>query len=208
MKKIFLLITSVFVLFVTKSFAQSSHIYGTIADHLDYKYAYLYDQASKTFETATITNHKFSFKVDKPDQFKIVSLSFNGALMKNHQEMIESPDFAPPYRPRMIALEDTVKISLLDEEGKQILVEGNRYNQDINDMYLAIKSKQYKPFFELHQDSPVSLIFLKTLTNMAAGNWPFFTKQDCKSYYDKLSDQLKNSDQGREIFAIMSKWPS
>lgn len=203
MKKIILTMV-LLTLFITKGLSQKCIVYGTTAIDLPYKYAYLYDEDTKTFLTAEITNHQFNFNLDKQDKIKILMLSFNTQLYKTYKEILESPDYKYPNRARMIALEDTVEVSL-KEYTKNALVKGSRLNKDIDDMYLAIKEKKYSSFFEQHPDSPISIVFLKSLADFAIRDSPVFTMQEFKSSYNKLSENLKNSDEGKELLAIINK---
>lgn len=190
------------LLFVFKGFAQDCLIYGTTAPDMLYKYAYLYDLDSKTFLTAPIVNHQFSFKLNKPDKLRLFTFNVNTDLMKSHEELIKSPDYGMPNRGRIIALEDSVKISMTTVT-QEAAVKGRILNKAIDDMFLAIKSKKYESFFEQYPDSPISIIFLKTLVKNIVSSMPLFSRTECKTYYNKLSDRLKNSAEGQEILKII-----
>ena len=107
--------------FTAKVFGQNCMVFGTIAPHLTYKYAYLYNPDLKKLISTTITDHEFNFKLDKPEKLKIMMLSFNTYLMTNYQELMDSDDYGYSNRPKMIALEDTVEVTLL-EKTKNALV--------------------------------------------------------------------------------------
>lgn len=203
MKKIMLVIV-LFTLFIAKGYSQKCIVYGTTATELPYKYAYLYDEDTKTFLTAQITNNQFNFNLDKQDKLRILMLSLNTQLFKTYKEVLESPDYKYPNRTRMIALEDTVEVSV-KEYAKNALVKGNRLNKDIDDMNLAIKERRYSTFFEQHPDSPISIVFLKSLAEFAIRDSPVFTMQEFKSSYNKLSENLKNSDEGKKLLGIINK---
>lgn len=194
-----LILLSIMLFFSAKVFGQNCMVFGTIAPQLTYKYAYLYDPDLKKLISTTITEHKFNFKLDKPEKLKIMMLSFNTYLMTNYQEMIDSDDYGYPNRAKMIALEDTVEVTLL-EKTQNALVKGKQLNKDIEDMYAVIKSRRYAIYFEEHSNSPVSLILLETLSTNAANGSIFFTKEECRLYYEKLSQELKNSEKGKKIF--------
>jgi hypothetical protein len=203
MKNITVLVLLI-VLFVANGFGQKCMIYGTTATELPYKYAYLYDQDTKVFVTALITNHQFSFEVDRPQKLKILMLSFNKELIKTYEEILESPDYKYPNGARMVALEDTVEVTL-KEYTKQALVKGKSLNKDIDGMYLAIKSGKYDTFFKEHPDSPVAIVFLRTLAGLAVKGSSLITIQECKLSYDSLSDRLKNTDEGKELLKMIGK---
>ena len=185
--------------FSAKVFGQNCMVFGTIAPQLTYKYVYLYDPDLKKLISTPITDHKFNFKLDKPEKLKIMMLSFNTYLMTNYQELMDSDDYGYSNRPKMIALEDTVEVTLL-EKTKNALVRGKQLNKDIEDMYAAIKSRKYVLYFEDHSNSPVSLVFLETLANNVANGFIFLTKEECRLCYEKLSQELKNSEKGKKIF--------
>lgn len=203
MKNIVVII-SLMLLFVAKGFGQKSIIYGTTATHLNYKYAYLYNSDTKVFVTAPIIKDEFVFKLDKPEKPKILILSFNTELIKTYDEVLQSPNYKDPNGRRMIALEDTVKVTLKDN-AKDALVEGKILNKAIDDMNLAAKLGEYETFFEQHSDSPIALVFLKILAKYSVLGSPLFSVQERKLAYDKLSDRLKNSDEGKELLEIIKK---
>ena len=192
------------VLFVAKGFGQKCKVYGTTAIDLPYKYAYLYDPDTKVFVTAPVTNHQFSFELDRSEKLKILMLSFNMELMKTYKEVLESPDYKYPNGARMVALEDTVEVTL-KEYTKEALVKGKTLNKDIDGMYLAIKLGKYDAFFKEHPDSPIAIVFLKTLTGLATKGSALITIQQCKLSYDSLSDRLKNTDEGKELLKMIAK---
>ena len=72
-------------------------------------------------------------------------------------------------------------------------------------MNLAIKTRDYGQFFNKYPNSPIAILFLKTLAKYSFNGLPLFSIQECKSAYDKLSDELKNSDEGKELWGIISK---
>lgn len=190
------------LLFVFKGFAQDCLVYGTTAPDMLYKYAYLYDLDSKTFLTAPIVNHQFSFKLNKPDKLSLFTFNVNTNLMKSHEELIKSPDYRMPNKGRLIALEDSVSISMTTTT-QEAAVKGGTLNKAIDDMFLAIKSRKYESFFEQYSDSPVAIVFLKSLAELVAKGVPTLSKTECKTYYNKLSDRLKNSAEGQEILKII-----
>lgn len=192
------------VLFIAKGFGQKCIVYGTTATELSYKYVYLYDPDTKVFVTAPVIAHQFSFELDRPEKLKILMLSFNMELMKTYKEVLESPDYKYPNGARMVALEDTVEVTL-KEYTKEALVKGKDLNRDIDGMYLAIKSGKYDTFFKQHPDSPVAIVFLKTLTGLATKGSALITIEQCRSSYDSLSDRLKNTDEGKELLKIIAK---
>ncbi|MEE1946300.1 hypothetical protein VRU48_14340 [Pedobacter sp. KR3-3] len=192
------------MLFIAKGFGQHSIIYGTTASYLPEKYAYLYDQDTKILTSAPIVDHQFSFKLDKPEKLKVMTLYFGVDLVKTRDELIKDPNFDSRNGTRVVALEDTVQVSLL-ETARSAAVKGGRLNRDIDDMFLAIKQKKYEAFFAEHPNSPIAIVFLKTLATNARNSSAFFSIPECKGYYAKLSEGLKNSDEGKELLAIMDK---
>jgi hypothetical protein len=198
MKKNLILLT-IILFFTAKVFGQNCIVTGTIAPQLTYKYAYLYDTELKKLISTPINDHKFNFQLAKPEKFKIMMLSFNTYLMSNYQDLMDSEDYEYPNRAKMIALEDTVEVTLL-EKTQNALVKGKQLNKDLEDMYAAIKSRRYALYFKEHSNSPVSLVLLETLASNAANGSIFFSKEECMLYYEELSQELKNSDKGKKIF--------
>jgi hypothetical protein len=190
--------------FVVNGFGQKSLIHGTTAMGLPYKYAYLYDPDTKVLLCTPINDREFRFEVAQSDQLKILALSFNTQLFSTYREVLESRDFKYPNGARMVAIEDTVKVTL-KEFSKDAIVEGQSLNKDIDSMYAAIKSLNFKAFFEQHPNSPVAIVFLQTLTESALKGSSLFTIADCRLSYQKLADRLKNSDEGKNLLTLISK---
>lgn len=193
-----ILVALLTVLPLAKSLGQNSLIYGTISADLPYKYAYLYISGSKELISTSIIDKKFSFSLAKRDSLTMLSLSFNTELIKTFQELKESVDYEYPNRPRIVALEDTVEISLNDKT-QDALVKGKKLNKAVDEMFFVIKTKKYSDFFESNSENPVSLVFLKTLVQGIINGSPFFSRVDCKLWFNKLSDELRNSKKGKEI---------
>ena len=84
------------------------------------------------------------------------------------------------------------------------IVEGKILNKDIDDMNLAINSRKYDAFFEQHPDSFIAILFLKILAKYTYNGFPLYTIQERKLSYNKLSDRLKNSDEGKELLQMIS----
>lgn len=208
MKKIKNIVVIIFLLTIilvtTKAYGQGCMVYGSTATQSTYKYVYLYDAETKLFITTPVIDYQFNFKLDESLKQKILILSLNSKLFKTYKELLESTDNEYLNGARMIAIEDTVKITV-KEDPKNAIVEAKVLNKNIDDMRLSIKSKQYSLFFENHPDSPISLVFLKTLTKYYFNGSPIFTIQECKESYDKLSARIKNSDEGKELFRIINK---
>lgn len=192
------------LLFVAKSFGQKAVIYGSTASGLSFKYAYLYDPDTKILLTAPLSNYQFSFNLDRSEKLKILMLSFSSDLMYNYGEILESPDYKYPNGVRMVALEDSVEVTL-KQYPRHALVKGKDLNTAIDGMYASMKSMKFATFFEQYPDSPVAIVFLKTLTNGALKGVNFFNIIECRLAYDKLSDRLKNTEEGKALFKLFPK---
>lgn len=189
----------------TPGFGQSCIVHGTTGPQITYQYIYLYDSDSKVLVTAPISDHKFSFKVDKTDKPKFLMLYFSTDLMKTHKELMDNPDYEYLKKARrIVALEDTIEVSMTDENQRPV-VKGKGLNKDVDDMYMAIKSRKYDVYFEQHSDSPMSMVFLKTLTESASKGFPFLGLSECKSYFHKLSNGLKESDEGKAVWSMINR---
>jgi hypothetical protein len=94
---------------------------------------------------------------------------------------------------RMILVED-VEIT----SGKIVanaVVKGSTLNKDLGDMFATIKSQNYEQYFAEHPDSPVSMLFLKSLAQIGAGGSTFYC-HDCNKYFRLLSIRLQQSAEG------------
>ncbi|MFI5451871.1 hypothetical protein ACHMWN_06895 [Pedobacter sp. UC225_61] len=192
----------VVILLTVKGFSQKSLIYGTTASDWAYKYVYFYDPQTKVLLSSPIIDHKFNIEIDKPNGFKILMLNFNTYLLSTYKELLESPEYGYVNGSRIIALEDTVQISLIDKT-QNAIVKGKSLNKDIDDMYVTIKTRKYTNFFEQHSNSPVSLIFLKTLVQNVIDGSSFFNYIECKLWFNKLSEKVKSSNEGKEISKML-----
>lgn len=205
MKNTILIIVLLSALAATKGFGQQTcTIYGKTATNLSYKWAHLYDPDTKTLLTVPVTLHQFGFKLDRPEKLKIVMLSFTTDSMKTYEEIRKSPDLQYPNGIRMVALEDTVNVTLAGYT-PYATVKGRDLNKAIDGMLLSIKSINYGSFFDKYPDSPVAVVFLKTLADNVNKGWDYLSKAECKSFYDKLSANLKNSEEGKELLKMINK---
>ena len=191
-----------FVLILTVHCLHAQHvgckITGTLANGTPYRFAYLYyAKENKTIRTPVVLN-QFLFQVDQPSQPQVAILFLGTDSLKTYKDAIEERSEIGPKGTRLIAIEDSTMIDIQDNINEGIVTGGN-LNKDLNDMYLSSKSMQYEQFFNAHPNSPIALIFLKSLIQIS--KIPNFSSYvDCKLYYSKLSDSLKNSKEGKKLF--------
>ena len=60
-------------------------------------------------------------------------------------------------------------------------------------------NKDFDGFFETHPNSPISILFLKVLSKYSSFGLPLYSLEKQKLSFAKLSDRLKNSDEGKEL---------
>lgn len=187
---------TIFIL-VSSLFRQSANckIEGSIGKNLSYKYAYLVDLKKKTIEFAPLTNRRFTFVAQKEDDFLLmrVFLSSDSAIDYNSYRMQLSNRLIDT---RLIACEDLTII--VEGDIKSAIIEGGKYNADIDEMDVAIKNKQYASFFATHHESPLSIIFLSSLITVNK-HFPLLDGQEIKSFYENLSVKLKASKEGKDL---------
>jgi hypothetical protein len=197
MRKITLALTLImfFTTLEMKAQIQSCEIKGVFLDNQKYKYAFLVDLKLKTISTSPIIKDAFSFTVTKPNDDQIIQLFLEEDSAKSINYFLNESKIASNNR-RIIAVEDADILFLKD--ARTVTVKTGALNQDIEQMYLAINSRNYDQFINTHTNSPISLYFLNALVainkKMKSGD-----ALNCKELFNKLSDRLKNSVQGKEI---------
>lgn len=84
------------------------------------------------------------------------------------------------------------------------IVKGTQLNKDLEDMFETIKSGAYELYFSNHRDSPVSVLFLKSLAQINTFS-SRLTTYNCELYFEMLSDRIKNSPEGKALAEKMKK---
>lgn len=166
-------------------------------------YAFLYFPERKITVHTPITNSEFKFSIDKKVKFEMVMLYFGKDSTKTYNDIQSNRSFGIKELV-FVALEDSVHIFVNNNDLNTVKITGGDLNRDLQEMNDTIKSGKYLDFFSTHPSSPVSILFLKTLTRIKDN--PMFSQLiDCKLYYSKLSEDLRKSTEGLVIWDMISK---
>jgi len=170
-------------------------IAGTVDNKPEVKYAQLISFAHKAVTRVPITNGRFEFNMKR-----IKGLDMR-ALMLTKDSLLTFDNFMQEKRDRT---DDSKTILIEDVEitsGKvfaDAVVNGSSLNKDLGDMFETIKSGNFDQYFSAHPDSPVSMLFLKSLAQIG-GSDSAFNSYDCKKYFGLLSTRLQQSAEGLEL---------
>lgn len=196
MKKITLIcLFAISVIQTLRGQAVYCKIIGTFDKPVKYQYAYLLDVKSKSLMLTPITENHFSFNVVKPAGFKTVYLFFEMDSVKSYNYLLEQSRTGSNNR-RAIAIEDADL--LFYGNAKQLKVNKGKWNDDLEQMNKAVIAKDFTGFIDRHPDSPLSISIIKSLlviNRMAE----LKDKYDCRALFDKLSEPIKNSPEGKEL---------
>lgn len=198
----FKLITILFVLFSLQLYSQNktTTINGIVNNKL-FTYAYLYDADSKQTKVCKIVADKFRFELEQEKELKFchLFLGSENSILPDNQIQHRIQDHSGL---RMIALEN-MNVKIVDGV-KSAVVEAGELNKAVDEMNTSIKTSDYDSYFEKFPDSPVSVVFLKTLVPLT--KHPLFGSAiNVKSYYAKFSDRIKNSEDGKLLYAAIFK---
>lgn len=167
-------------------------ITGTVSDKPEARYAQFVSFEHKAVTRVPIRNGRFEFNLKKNKELDMralmltadSSLTYDNYMQQKRNRTDDS---------RMILVED-VEIT----SGKIVadaVVKGSTLNKDLGDMFATIKSQNYEQYFAEHPDSPVSMLFLKSLAQIGGGSSAFYS-YDCKKYFTLLSSRLQQSTEG------------
>lgn len=166
-------------------------ISGTVSDNPEAKFAYLvsfYNSVTRT----PVLNGCFELNLKKDRELDMRALMIRKDSVMTYEMFMQQ---------KSIQADDSRTILIDNFEvatGKTVadaVVKGSSLNKDLDDMFATIKSHAYEQYFTDHNDSPVSLLFLKSLAQIGGGS-SMFASYDCKKYYSLLSDRLKQSPEG------------
>jgi hypothetical protein len=176
-------------------------INGRINDPSIFRYACLYISKTKKLTLAPIINNEFHFNLSR-QQDDVLGILFLGIDSLPTIKDVKENGVAGYYQSRMIALENMD--ICIDENMSDAMVYGGNLTNDLEQMNNSTRNLDFKPFFEQHPDSPIAMILLKSLTVISKK--PIFAAYvDCKSYFNDLSDRLKNSAEGKEVWAKINE---
>jgi hypothetical protein len=193
-----IMIRNILLLILTLStlslFAQEKtyKISGTVSDKPEVRYAQLVSLEKKAVTRVPVANGRFEFNLKKSKELDMralmltadSSLTYENYMQETRSRMDDS---------RMILVEDAEITS-----GKIVadaVVKGSSLNKDLEDMFATIKSQNFEQYFAEHSDSPVSMLFLKSLAQIG-GAGSAFHPYDCKKYFALLSNRLQQSQDG------------
>lgn len=175
---------------------------GKVQEPFENRYALLYLPERKITLSQLIENAEFKFSIDKKLKFETAMLYFGMDSTKDFIAMQLNKTIGKKETV-IIVLEDSVKIEV-NNDLKTAKIIGGSLNNDLKDMNTAIKSGDYLNFFTTHPNSQVSILFLKTLTNFKKS--PLFSDRfDYELYYKQLSEDLRNSPEGKALWDVISK---
>lgn len=173
-------------------------INGVVSNPL-LKYSYLYDSESKVAIVCPIVSEKFQFKVKVEKEFKLLNLFLVSDTLTKNQIDSWMKDRSGT---RMIALAD-MQVTVVDRI-ETAEINGGELNKALDEMNISIKSGNYDNYFNKYPDSPVSILFLKLLVRVS--KMPMLDSPiNVSSYYNKLSDRIKNSDEGKLLYTAIFK---
>lgn len=196
------LVTLLLLFISLQSYSQNktATINGIVNNKL-FTYAYLYDADSKQTKVCKIVADKFRFELEQEKELKFYSLFLGSesSILPENQIQHRARDGSGT---RIIALEN-MNVKVVDGI-KTAVIEGGELNKAVEEMENSIKKSDYGSYFEKFPDSPVSVYFLKILAELSNGSI-FASRINVKSYYPKLSDRIKNSEDGKTLYATIFK---
>ena len=182
----------------------SSKIEGTLINQDAYRYAYLYFNDSKSTLLTEIKDNHFLFKIPQPSIFTTAQIFLGFDSLKTLQDLVKERRMGI-NGVRSVVVENLKIIINTDMPNAKIF--GSDLNRDLDEMYHAIKSLDYKHFIEKHLESPVSLHLIDTLSKVNKVKLPFgeSAQYDVEGFYNMLSDQIKESTYGKKVWNNISK---
>ena len=162
-----------------------------------FSYAYLHDADSNVTKVCPITDGRFQLYVKIEKEFKLFNLFLaSDSLTKNQ---IESR-IKDRSSIRMVALAD-MQVTVVDRI-ETAEISGGESNKALDEMNISIVNLNYENYFDKYPDSAVSIYFLKLLSKVS--KMPMLSSPiNLRSYYTKLSDRIKNSDEGKMLYTTI-----
>lgn len=194
----FKLFTLLLILISAQTFSQNktATINGVVKNKI-FTYAYLYDDDSKEAKVSKIENEQFKFEIENQKKLKLYRffLGSEASILPENQVRHRIQD---PAGYRLVALSD-MNITVLDGVNTA-LIEGGELNKALDEMQKGLESTNFDNYFEKYPDSPISVYLMRILVQASKHTMiGHLVKVD--SYYIKLSDRIKNSDEGKLIYA-------
>lgn len=191
MRKITLFLCIFFTIQGLHSQTLNCKINGLVSGKTPFKYAFLVETEAKKNHMAPIINGHFELQIPKENKYQLLTLFLAEDSLKTYKEAKNDRENC-----RLVVLEDMDII--IESDVRNAKVNGGTLNKDLDQMYQAMHSLDYELFFSQHPDSPLSIRFLRVLMVINTRP-PFEGTLNCKLFYDKLSDNLKDSKEGKEL---------
>lgn len=172
-----------------------SKISGKFQARTSYQFAYLTDPGTKTISIARIQREEFSFKLVKPDGLKICYLYLDNDSTRTYDNLIDK--WKDLQRPKMLAIEDVTII--ISEQIIDAKVYGGEYNLQVDKLKEVSRTRDFDVFLDAYPDSQLSLKLLRAYISVRKING-FEDRYDARELYNKLSNRLKDSPEGKKIY--------
>lgn len=178
-------------------------ISGKVDSGFNKRYAFLYVHDRGITLSRLITGSVFNFKLEKSKKFETAIVYFgpDSTLKFTEVHANRSPSIVEQLD---IVLEDSVYIRV-NNNLKLAKIVGGKLNRDLLEMKETIKSGEYLKFFTTHPTSPVSIVFLRALSKFKNTSVMFGDYLDIELYFSKLSEDLRRSSEGIELWNSITK---
>jgi len=206
-KKTFKFAIYIFQLFIFENgFSQDNKavLRGDVDVSSKYKFAFLYQVDTKTRIVTPISEHKFIFEL--PQSSNLVGKQCYIFLGTDSSRTFADARHARPYGEvdyKSVMIEKNVVVHVNGEINKAQVI-GGRLNKDLIEMFRFIEEGNYLGFFSDHTDSTVSLILLNALFALKDVKY-FPLAIDYKEQFSRLSEKVRNSDEGRKTWEKINK---
>jgi hypothetical protein len=197
MKTFIILLNMMFVALGLFAQAECATITGEIVDR---KSTYAYVGFGKEIFSAKIINQDFKITLPKKEGYGLGTIFFWSDSLSNEEayQMIKNG----LEDSRTIAVENLHIVA--GKVAKDAIVKGGQYNLELDEMFLCLRDKSYLDYFDRYPNSPVSLTLLRILIGLA-NTAPYFRGElTLKIYFDKLSNELKESEEGKKLWKIIA----
>ncbi|MDQ8004301.1 MAG: hypothetical protein REI64_05835 [Pedobacter sp.] len=195
------IIASVFILvFINLGLYAQTEVISITGEIVDRKSTYAYVGFGKEIFSAKIINKDFKITLPKKEGYELGAIFFWSDSLSNEQayQMIKNG----LEDSRTIAIENLYIVA--GKVAKEAIVKGGQYNLELDEMFLCLRNKSYLDFFDKYPNSPVSLTLLRILIGLAKTAPYFKGELTLKIYFDKLSNELKGTEQGKKLWTMIA----
>jgi len=177
-------------------------IEGEVKSVEENKYAYLFifnTVGTEAIIKTPILNNRFTFK----DEISYNGLlSKSGAIFLRKDTLAVMPDTYKSMNCRMLMV-DSLSIVIENQQNiKYAKVDGGLLNKEFDEMIKAIESEEYLKFFNLHQNSIISIKMLNVL--IAIDHMLGFGYTEYRRIFSTLSNRIQQSIEGKKVAAKLS----